>query len=481
MAKDRYGMRSFSFAQLILTFFLLIGIFLRVGAALRLPNLYHADEIYQTQEPAHRLAYGYGVVTWEWRRGVRSWVFPAFLAGVMRTTDWLGPGSRGYQRGIAIVLSLLSLTTVWFGFAWARRAGGMEAAFVAAGACATWYELVFFAPKALTEVIATDALLPGLYLGMYGDRLAEKKRMFLAGIFCGLAMSLRIQLAPAVGFAALYFCYSNWRKRMLPVAAGLLLPLFAFGLVDMLAWSRPFHTYINYLLADLVERGHNFGELPWYWYLEMLCAHLGPLAFLVLLGIRRGAFLGWVALIILLSHNVFGHKEVRFLYPLMPVAITLAALGVMELAPALNARRKSPLPPRAMVAGGLAFCALSSILLAGQFDWSRASGSLAAFDRLSVDSRVCGVGVYRIGWWDLGGYAHLHRNVPIVLLDQASDLEAGWGSFNAVVTAGKLTDLKDGFELTECSNGVCLYRRSGSCTPPPADHEINRALWLTGH
>ena len=109
----------------------------------------HPDEIFQTQEPAHRLAYGYGVVAWEWRQGARSWVFPAFLAGVMRTTDWMGSGSQGYQWGMAIVLSLISLTTVWFGFAWAKRASGTEAAIIAAGACATWYELVYFAPKTL--------------------------------------------------------------------------------------------------------------------------------------------------------------------------------------------------------------------------------------------------------------------------------------------------------------------------------------------
>src|SRR5208337_881839 len=151
-------MKSSSSTRLLLLGFLLIGIFLRVGAAIRFPNMHQADEIFQTQEPAHRLAYGYGVVTWEWRRGVRSWVFPAFLAGVMRTTDWMGSGSTGYLRGIAIVLSLISLTTVWFGFAWAKRASGTDAAMVAAGACAIWCELIYFAPKALTEVVAAHAL-----------------------------------------------------------------------------------------------------------------------------------------------------------------------------------------------------------------------------------------------------------------------------------------------------------------------------------
>jgi hypothetical protein len=423
------------------------------------------------------LAYGYGVVTWEWRQGARSWVFPAFLAGVMRTTDWMGPGSKGYVWGIAIVLSLISLTTVWFGFAWAKRASGMEAAIVAAGACATWYEMVFFAPKAFTEVVATHSLLPGLYLGVYGEGLQEKKRMFLAGIFCGLAMSLRIQLAPAVAFAALWFCYPNWRKRILPLAAGLLLPVVSFGLVDKITWSYPFQSFFQIFWINIVEgRGKIYGVMPWYWYLEHLSVYAGPIVFLALMGIRRSPFLGWVALIILVSHSVIGHKEPRYIFPLVPLEITLAALGVLEVAPAFKTGRKSPPSSRTIVVSGLAFCVLSSGFLAPHLDWSLRSGSLVAFDRLSRDSTLCGVGVYKIDWWNIGGYAHLHQNVPIVLLGQASELEQESRSFNAVVMPGSLTDPSHTFELAGCWNGVCLYRRAGPCTPPQGDIEINRTL-----
>ena len=129
---------------------------------------------------------------------------------------------------------------------------------------------------------------------------------------------------------------------------------------------------------------------------------------------------------------------------------------------------------------GLAFLALSCCLLVSQLDWSRNSGSLVAFDQLSRDSTLCGVGVYRIEWWNLGGYAHLHKNVPIVLLGLASELEEEQRSFNAVVTGGSLPDPEDGFELAGCWNNICLYRRLGPCTPPQGNNEINWLLWLKG-
>jgi hypothetical protein len=304
-------------------------------------------------------------------------------------------------------------------------------------------------------------------------------------------MSLRIQLAPAVGFAALYFCYSNWRKRMLPLAAGLLLPVVAFGLVDAATWSHPFQSFLVYYHthahefsvpsvpgAEVEEGAH--GIVAWYWYLKMSCAHLGPVAFLALLGIRRSPFLGWVALIDFAFHSLFGFANIRYLYPLVPLEITLAALGLMELAPAFNARRRLPLSPGTMVGGSLAFLALISCLLVSQFDWSRRSGCLLAFDRLSRDSTLCGVGVCRIPWWSIGDYAHLHQNVPIVLLEDVHELQEQSASFNAVLVPGTLTDPSHTFRLVRCWNGVCVYQRSGPCTPPGADYEINSVLRRKG-
>ena len=81
---------------------LALALGLRVGFASCYPNFFHADEVYQTLEPAHRLVYGYGVIPWEWRTGIRSWILPVFLAGVMRVTGWMGSGSAGYIFGVDV-------------------------------------------------------------------------------------------------------------------------------------------------------------------------------------------------------------------------------------------------------------------------------------------------------------------------------------------------------------------------------------------
>ena len=459
-----------------------VALLLRVGAAIHFPSIEWADEIFNSLEPAHHLAYGYGVVVWEWREGIRSWVFPALLAGVMRATDWMGPGSLGYLRAIITFLSLLSLTTVWFGYAWAKRSSGNAAAIIAAGACATWYDLVYFAPKAFSEVMATNLLLPGLYLGMYEDDLQEKKRLFLAGLFLGLAVFLRIQLAPAVGFAVLYFCHRKWRRIGPPIFAGLVLAVVAFGLVDAITWSYPFQSYVRYLWVTFAEnKSALWGAEPWYWYSLQIAVRFLPLLWLALLGVRRSPFLGWMVLIILGSHSVIPHKELRFIYPAMPIVITLAALGFVELAEDFNKWGKTPLSPRAIVIAGLMFCILTSALFAWRAPrWTNFSGNLIAMDRLSPDSSVCGVGLYKISWGYSGGYSHLHQNVPIVLVRREAELEDEAAGFNALITSGTFTDQNMGFKSAGCWNGVCLYRRAGSCIPSSQYNEVNKVLRETG-
>jgi phosphatidylinositol glycan class B len=462
----------------ILMGFLALATVLRLATLMHSPSTYQPDEIFQTTEPAHHLAFGPSVVTWEWRLGIRSWVFPGFLALVMRATSWMGPGSSGYLAGIAVVMTLISLTTVWFGFAWVEKVSGRTAAILAGFACATWWEFVYFGPKTFSEVVAAHILLPGLYLGAWTEKPDWKKRLFLAGLCCGLAVSLRIQLAPAVGLAALYFCRTDWRRRIPVVAAGLFLPVLIFGLVDAFTWSHPFQSFYMYFYVNLIQgRSASFGVEAWYWYLPKLVRHLGPLLLFACIGARRSPFLGWLALTVLVFHSLIGHKEARFLYPMMPLVITLAALGIVECAKLIGAIWKIPVAPRLVAALGITLCAATSVLLGVMFkDWSRFSGSLIAFKRLSREETVCGVGISQYSWLETGGYSYLHRDVPILLLPGGASLSQSSASINALLHDGPLENLPPGFAPQGCWNGICLYQRPGACAAIPEEYEINRTL-----
>lgn len=456
---------------------------LRIGLAIASPNIFFPDEIFQTLEPAHRLAFGYGVISWEWRLGIRSWVFPGFLAAIMRSSAWLGAGSSGYLLATTIVLSLISLIAVWFGYAWAKRASGTPAAIVAAIACAFYFGLVYFAPKALTEVVAAHVMLPGLYLGIYGQKLGERKRLFLAGLLCGTAACLRIQLLPALAFALIYFCYPRWRQRIPATAAGAALPLLFFGAVDWVTWSYPWQSFLRNYSANLVSGpGKEFSlSQPWYWYLLVLIVLVGPAVLLLFHGARRSPFLATFCAIVIATHSLISHKEIRYIYPILAPAITLASMGIVDLLAEIKGGLRLLHNPKWVVVIGVTSLLLSSALLAGLCaDWYKTRWGNAAFDRLSQDPGLCGVGIYGVIWWESGGYTHLHRHVPIIPLASGTDLAKDAPLFNALIARHGARDIPSGFAETQCWSGTCLLQRPGTCSAPSPDQELNAFLRRTG-
>jgi len=64
-------------AHAALVALLSLALILRLVVTFEFPNINHPDEIYQTIEQALRLTTGAGIVPWEFKRGIRSWVLPA--------------------------------------------------------------------------------------------------------------------------------------------------------------------------------------------------------------------------------------------------------------------------------------------------------------------------------------------------------------------------------------------------------------------
>ena len=48
------------------------------------------DETWQTVEIAHSVAFGYGYRTWEWREGLRTFLYPLLFVPCLKALEWLG-------------------------------------------------------------------------------------------------------------------------------------------------------------------------------------------------------------------------------------------------------------------------------------------------------------------------------------------------------------------------------------------------------
>ena len=136
---------------------------LALAALLRALNfnpyaMHHPDEVLQYIEPAYRLLTGDGIVTWEYRYGMRGWLLPWLLAGPMAIGQALGGSAFAGIVAARIAACLVGLIPVVAAWHLGRRLSPTHG-IVAMAVMALWYEQVVFSTHLLTESLATSLFL----------------------------------------------------------------------------------------------------------------------------------------------------------------------------------------------------------------------------------------------------------------------------------------------------------------------------------
>lgn len=466
-----------------------VSFLVRVTLGLAFPNIFWPDEIFQTLEQGHRMVYGYGVTPWEFSQGIRSWFLPGVMGLVMGATSWLGEGSSGYLLGVLLFLSLLSLIPVVAVFSWTRRHLSLSAAVVASVIVAGWFEAVFFASKALSEVVASHIMFLGLMLCWDDKQQRPTWQLWLAGLALGLTFGLRVHFAPGLLLILLWALWKQERQQWSRVLGGFALAVVALGLLDWVTWGLPFQSIWKNFWVNVVEgksKNYGLGISPWYLYAVMLWRTwswgLIPLLVLAALGAQRLPLAGLVTLAIFAAHSFIGHKEYRFIYPCLILVVMLASVGLVD-------SLRSVLEKQAPRSRALANTLVALLVLSGSLGlgyrfnthhtmntfggpvvshWTHFQGSLEAFSQLSTETDVCGVAVWGMNKAFSGGYTYLHRRIPIRDMEKASfaSLKKQFPYFNAMVTRLAKSPRNIGSYAKEsCWGEICLYRRFGGCRP----------------
>jgi phosphatidylinositol glycan class B len=470
---------------------LALAMVVRLVAIVAFPSLHHPDENFQLFEQAHRIAFGYGVVPWEFRDGIRSPVLPCALAALFWLSERVVGGPEGYllvARAALAAVSLLAVAAVYRMGQKTSRTHAVLAALVAA----TWFELVYFAGRPLTEAVATTFLVVALALASVPQRHLGFRRLAAIGSCLGLALMLRFHLAPGLLVVAVWLGGLDLRGRWVPMALGGLAPLIVFGVADWLYWGAPFSSYVAALRIDLIDsKASIYGVEPPIYFFEQLAntwaGALPAMAALVILRARASALWIVVALVIIASHMLIPHKEYRFVFPAFAGLALVAAMGSADL---IERMRQLPgLPGGALVAVAAALWAGTSLALAFtpgfKDEWFESGDVIAASFRLAHQDDLCGVLFYNHDWAATGGYAHLHRDVPMfALADDQDTARQSTGAFNAIILTHEfLDDFAPQFTLQDCSgdegDDVCIMKREGGCTRAP-DLEVNAMLRRLG-
>ncbi|MEO6247471.1 MAG: hypothetical protein ABIO85_02655 [Sphingomicrobium sp.] len=448
----------------------------------------HEDELMQYIEQAHRLDFGYGIVPWEFRYGIRSWLIPLLLAGPMAVGERIDPGGTFYLILPRLLVTLFNLSPVIAAWVIGRR-HSLQHAIVAMAVTATWVECVLYSVETLSESLATSAfMIAAAVMSGRPGRAATAG----AGALLGLAFVFRFQFAPAMLAYVAIIAGRDWRRWAM-LAVGGAVAIAGGGLIDLAMGQLPYQWLVaNFRMNIGQGRMSGFGAASPFYYLYHLAVFwlLGMLFIppLAAIGGRRHWALFAAAVVNLLFHHLFAHKEYRFIWLSVQILVVLAALGSVDLLRRGVAGHRRERPEGAastalLVAAWAGYSLLLAMQPAYRLHWRNSGNGPRLASEAVRDPSVCGIAVPQPVWADFG-YGLLHRNTPVYVLPLAgSESIAAPGAlseaFNAAVSwhGGP-----PGFAEETCRGGqphrVCLYRRAGTCHIDGAARSHLMQNWL---
>ena len=464
-----------------------------------------ADEIFQTLEQGHRLAFGYGLVPWEFKVGARSWLLPGALGGAMKLLAVAGVGSGiGLAVTLKLMFAALAAATFYPMLRLAHALGGAVAVLLL-GLCACAFPVsLVYSSRVLAEVASAPFLAWGLWLlapwGMAGSVAAPRKgripwivdfgggvsRLLGAGALLGLCTLLRYQNGVLLPAVVLLVAARRGLRASAWIALGMALVLVLGGLLDWATWGRPFQSFFVYLRFNLIEGGANqWGIAKRGFYLRAMLASNGPVLLLLaagfVAGLRRTWPLALMAALYLLVLSAIPHKELRFIVPVLPLFLLCAAVGLATLVarlPVPLARRRAVaaalgalmLALFAVRARGVTFADIGQSMDAPNYGGPTSSLVWRAFDernrlfeQAGNHADLCGLAAPAMNPYWTGGYTYLHRRVPILW----SGAPAEFAAANYVVAGPgqKLADPR--YQRLAQAGPYVLFRREGACLAPP--------------
>ena len=327
---------------------------LRVVNVFLVQTWFVPDEYWQSLEVAHRLVHGYGYLTWEWKVGIRSYLFPLLftvfyhvvrLLGLSRFTTVLVLGPR-------VIEALLSACAEYCFYVFVRTHFTARIAFWALfGLCTSWCWW-YCATRTLTNSFEAAAVCISLHFYCWKQPVFAKRFIIFVII---TIVTTAVRPTSLTVWLPLYtwFFYRLYQRRgslsllfvfikLSVLSAFVLLLLLA---VDRCCYGDWRNVHFNFLQFNLLQnRASFYGSHPWHWYITQglpitLGTHL-PFVFGGLVvslmkhqapsqTVIRSAIC--VIAFTLFLYSVPGHKEFRFILPLIPFFMLFAAVFVDTL------------------------------------------------------------------------------------------------------------------------------------------------------
>lgn len=388
----------------------------------------HPDEVYQFLEPANHKAFGYGILAWEWREGIRNWAVPGFFAFLLKGAQTLGIDDAQARRAVLEVPQwALHLTMLFAVYRLCRRRLEQPWAWAGTALVGLYGPVLSFAGRTLGESLSTAFMVIAL------ERLDRCESLqvvvspnpqgskisvpLVAGACLGLAVVTRYGSAAVVVAAMLWLLATRQWKTFSWTALGGAGVALALGALDAATWNGWFHSLRAYLDFNVFsgKAAAQFGANPWYFYLPFV----GMVPLWVWPGLWSGFRRRTLPYLFFVCAGVYGlaitltsHKEPRFLYPTLVLLTVGAAPVLIEAAKQLAARR------RALAVGTALLASVTLFFIPTPFSVERPE-----MYRLVVKGgrEATGLLIIPEGIWGAPGFFYLGKNIPWFTCDFPND------------------------------------------------------------
>ncbi|KAK7037923.1 mannosyltransferase [Favolaschia claudopus] len=331
-----------------------ICLLVRIFIALATSTVFQPDEYFQSLEPAHHLVFGYGHLTWEWlsSKPIRSILYPALnvpLYWVLKTTgldslDWLVIGTPRILHG-----ALASMTDIYL-CRLTRNVIGERYVSTALLVSLTSMFHVLSLSRSLSNSLETSLTTVAFsyYPWVSGLGVAiDRSRVRLALVFAALACAIRTTNAIIWSYLftiLLWRVRSDRRSFTAIIQDGIFISITTLGgifALDSLYYGSPTFTPLNFLVTNLSNVSLFYGGNPWHYYLSqaipIMCTTALPFALRevwLILRHRESPALNTILGCITWTTFVYsfaGHKEWRFIHPLLPLLHLLASKSLYDM------------------------------------------------------------------------------------------------------------------------------------------------------
>ncbi|XP_058805584.1 GPI mannosyltransferase 3 isoform X1 [Phymastichus coffea] len=281
------------------------------------------DEYWQSLEVAHKLSFGYGYMTWEWQAGIRSYLYPFFLSIFYFIVKFVNAdfplviifGPRVFQ-------ALLSAYADYSFYTWTNSKLALLSL------CVNWY---WYYCATRTLINSFETCLTIIALSKYpwsGHQVKNTTFLWIVGFLCFARPTATVFWLPL----CLYHVWKNKYVMTWYLAIGLFY-LIISTLIDSMCYGRFTLSPLEFFKINVLNKvSEQYGKMHGLWYLfsglpVLLGINYCILPLVVYKVISNGnnyqkSLLFTVTIVCsLVIYSLIGHKEFRFILPLLPMLI----------------------------------------------------------------------------------------------------------------------------------------------------------------